>query len=367
MRFIVLFVLMTSCAQQATTPLREDTIAHDAYVWRRVITDGVRSSMRDAPTTIERFKVLAREHEGDNRREVWVNWKATDFDDRSVALVWRIDGTAPLTGIDITSLVARAQVLVNAGVKLSGIEIDHDCPTRTLDDYARWLAQQRLLLPMRWSLTITALPTWADAPKALTHVANNVDGITLQVHAVAAPVLFAPMTAATDVRRFVDAIPSSAHGTLRVALPTYRVTLATGEGLSVAAADIDAFRVATAWPRTSWFRLGADDDKDAWGPTTIAAVIAGVAQRSKVNVHLAATDDSALSDVVLRNDGVSDADAPTTIMLLGASAADGSRGYALGTGMSLHHQAPPRMRAGEEMVIGWVRGQQVQTQVDGVR
>ena len=63
-----------------------------------------------------------------------------------------------------------------AGVDVVGLEIDHDCATAVLADYARWLAANRPPAPLAWS--ITALPTWAGAP-ALPAVAAALGGFGL--------------------------------------------------------------------------------------------------------------------------------------------------------------------------------------------
>lgn len=379
MRLLLLLVLFVACGPgtgpSSTTNLAPpDLVADDVYVWRRRISNDMRAAMVEVAPAVGRFKVLAREHEGTARREVWIDWQASDFPTgRAVTLVWRIDGTTPLDGLSVTPLLARAIALKDAGVVVGGVEVDHDCPTRALGAYAAWLQQVRtetVIADPAFSLGITALPTWATAPAALTTLAQSVDGITLQLHAVAAPVLFDVDAAGRDLDAFAAALPPSTVARLRIALPTYRVTLATGAGVSATADDVHHFRQQHRWPRISWFRLGADDDRDAWGPATLAAAIAGEGSGSGgITVMLRDTDDEALKDVVVKNVGAVDRDAPAVIVVDGVVRGDGSRGFgvdvanavegATGRRWSLRHRAPPRLRPGDEIVVGWVRGSPV--------
>ena len=140
MRLLLLLVLFATACGPGAGPLvtddddahaHADLVAHDVYVWRRRITDDVRAAMAEVAPAVGRFKVLAREHEGTARREVWIDWQASDFPvARAVTLVWRIDGTTPLDRLSVTPLLARAIALKEAGVVVGGIEVDHDCPTR---------------------------------------------------------------------------------------------------------------------------------------------------------------------------------------------------------------------------------------------
>lgn len=360
----------TSCGttgSAATAPVVADAVAHDVYVWRRTISDALRVELRAAAAHVGRFKLLAREHaRGDAPDEVWVDWQPGDLPrGREVAVVWRIGGTAvPGDALDVRPLLQRALALRAAGVDVTGIEIDHDCPTRALAAYAAWLQRVRATVGAaapQLRLSITALPTWAADRAALAAVVAHVDGVTVQVHTVRAPAIFDVDMAASDLDRFVAALPPATVPVLRVALPTYRATLTDGAGVSVTLAEVQRFLSTKAWPRVSWFRLGADDDEDAWGAATLAAAIAGGDTRDRATVRLQPTTTAAVFDVVLENSGAVDVDAPARIRFVNAEAADGLHGYGARRDdhWRLQHPAPPRLRPGKAIVVGWVRGRGV--------
>ncbi len=364
---VLVLLLLASCtSSRLPTPVVADTAAHDVYVWRRTITDDVRAEMRAAANTVSRFKVLAREHEhqghANERREVWVDWQARDFPAREVTLVWRIgdevDNSVDNT-LDIAPLLVRAQALRAGGVNVTAIEIDHDCPTRALRDYAAWLARTRVATTSSGlRLTITALPTWASDSGALQELAAVVDGLTVQVHMVKAPVIFDVDDAARDFNRFVAAVPPAVLPVLRVALPTYRATLADGVGVSVTRAEVQRFLAQHPWPRVSWFRLGAVDDSDAWGAATLASVVAHEHAEAAATVRLHPTSTALVFDVVVDNAGTVDVDAPARITLVNANSADGLQNYRAlhDDTWRLQRRDPPRLRPGTSVVVGWVRG-----------
>jgi hypothetical protein len=326
---------------------------NDVYVWRRQHSDALRSAMTAVAPHIDRFKVLVREHEGRTRREVWMPFRIEESAGRPTIAVWRIDGTSPLTGLDVQPLLAR---LGASGVL--GVEVDYDCPTQQLPAYLLWLRQQRDLLPTTMSLMVTALPTWATAPNEVARLAHTVDEVTVQVHAIAAPTLFEPHQAARDLQAFVDATKPSDVDRIRVALPTYRVRLTEGTVLSSTVEDIETFKRVLPWPRRSWFRLGATDDHDAWGAPLLSAVLTGKPHDSVAAVLFVATEgDTALLDVVVENTSDVDVVSPTKIVLpVTTIAVDGIRGYRpLTTEMTLVHDMPPRLQPGERRTVGWVR------------
>ena len=103
-------------------------------------------------------------------------------------LVVRIEGArgplaVPALWAELEPLLARWRA---GGVDVAGIEIDHDCATAALDDYASWLRELRDAMPRDLKLSVTALPSWLESP-ALDQVLGAVDDSVLQVHAVQRP------------------------------------------------------------------------------------------------------------------------------------------------------------------------------------
>jgi hypothetical protein len=118
------------------------------------------------------------------------------------------------------------------------IQLDYDCPTAALKDYAALLKSLRTVLP-EVILSITALPDWLNS-RDFSEVIANIDYYVLQVHSLERPttldatyVLCDPNKTQTAVRR------ASKYGRpFYVALPTYTYRLVfddTGHFRSIAA------------------------------------------------------------------------------------------------------------------------------------
>ena len=109
-----------------------------------------------------------------------------------------------------------------------------------------------------------------------------------------------------------------------------------------------------------WFRLPVDGDRRAWSFATLEAVRAGHDLVPRVDVVVRPSADSfGLHDVVVVNRGVVDARAPyrVEIDVAGLAAADGVNGFSFDHGFSSLH--PPRIAPAGELVVGWVRAQEV--------
>jgi hypothetical protein len=82
---------------------------------------------------------------------------------RQYVIVQRIEPATPLTPVAAAAIVEHFRTLVadaGAGVQIAGLQIDYDCPTRSLESYGAFLQQVRRRLPAGSSLSITALLDW---------------------------------------------------------------------------------------------------------------------------------------------------------------------------------------------------------------
>ena len=92
------------------------------------------------------------------------SWSAQLPKAEAYIAVWR--NTSSLTpGIDLVpALLAKYQEVkqqaAKAGQRLVGLQIDHDCPTYSLTEYARFLQGLRAALPPEDLLSITTLLDW---------------------------------------------------------------------------------------------------------------------------------------------------------------------------------------------------------------
>jgi hypothetical protein len=268
-------------------------LTHDAYVWQRAWTGAVRTSVAHAPSELAGLRVLTFEIARDGTAtSPAVSIEALLRANRPITAVVRIDGSRVSAETSLAPALERIERWRRAGVPVAGLEIDHDCATAALGVYAIWLEANRPSAPrgagegaaasfaravrsdaLRFS--ITALPTWANAPPDVLHVlAAAVDEIVLQVHAVQAPAIFDPTTARRWVERFAAAVPAGTS--LRVALPTYKVALGAANPDEVAtllrSLEHDPVAGVTG---VVWFRLPVAADRAAWPAPVLAAVIRG--------------------------------------------------------------------------------------------
>jgi hypothetical protein len=395
-RAYVAIVACCAMACHASSPVPV-TMTHDAYIWQRLWTPALDRAALDSAAHIAAWRVLAIEI--DARGRVIESVPHLDVLARTgkpVTPVIRISGQIvdwnPAAQADIIQRgLALIQRWRDAGVVVSGIEIDHDCGTASLRQYAAFLRDFRLVRQARprdaaipLPLSITALPAWLDSD-FLAEVLRHVDQTVLQVHAVQHP--SQGLFDADRARAWAAAWSRVSAVPFRIALPTYgsRVTW-TPAGRIIAIAseaptlgDPTDSRELFATPREiagfidsirrdrpshfvgfAWFRLPTDEDARAWSLDTWHAVIDGrplVADISAV-VERHATIPG-LYNVFLKNLGEVEDAVPAAVTITGTcEAADAIAPYA----MEKHRQdiefkrVTPRLLAlHRQTLIGWVR------------
>ena len=354
-----------AAVSQATGP------SQAAYVWQRNWTPGVRDAVAHPPAGIDGLHVLIAEVSPATHASAsptasspsppTLTMMAVDASSLAAAhvpitLVVRLEGSRPIADLSLDPVLRSADALRAAGVEIGGIEIDHDCATARLADYAYWLSARR---PTGYRFSITALPTWASSP-ALIDVAHAVDEIVVQVHAVRAPMIFDANIAWRDLTRFARAVKTP----MRVALPTYSAMVRDVE-VSVDPDDVAVFVDRLAKTPIAgvggivWFRLPVEGDEQTWSRATFARIVArdpvasaGIDARAKV--ELVAQGDQRF-DVVVSNPTDALVEMPPVHIAGDIGAADMVMGYReLGSG---RWEAPRRSLAhNERIVIGWIHG-----------
>jgi hypothetical protein len=315
---------------------REEALVHSAYVWRQGWTGEAEAGLRKEviPAEITELNVLVGECGlAGGTREVRVPWAALAASGREISLSVRVgvrrtkDG-APLDNLAEARLLAERglQKARDNGVPVRELQIDFDCPTRLLPEYAAWLKELRGgLSGMR--LTVTTLPTWLGDGEFRTLV-EAVDGWTLQVHGTELPTANrpAPLIEAEQALDWID----EARGLgkpFRVALPTYsylacfsekgrylgvraesgtlpmgtaKTQCMPGDPREVAkvlkALQGERYRLVTA---IDWFRLPLPGDRQAWTVEGLGKVIRGEAISREMSYEL--KQEGALIDVVMVN------------------------------------------------------------------
>jgi hypothetical protein len=375
---IVLLLLLTLSACAPPPPL-----THEAYIWQRLWTPALASAVPGQASSFSAWRVLALEIHAEQRVLLSPDLPLLADSARPVRLVVRIDGTRlPLTALALSAqLLPQIERWRRAGIDLRGVEIDHDCASSALADYAVWLRQLRIQLPRVLELSITALPTWIGTD-ALPGLLAAVDHSVLQVHAVDRP--DRGLFDADRALAWTDAYARLAPHPFAVALPAYGVRVSTNADGRVLAVDAEAaintsgtsgrelraepqivagYLQALRRARPSglrgivWFRLPLVGDRRAWSATTLAAVIAGAPLRAEFRVVTQRTDTGAF-DLSVANVGNLDAPAPTIDLPEHCRFGDGMGQYRLlATGHSLGLQPRPEtwIMAGQNVRAGWAR------------
>jgi hypothetical protein len=287
------------------------------------------------------------------------------------------------------SLVAQART---NHVNLGELQIDFDCAESKLDGYRVWVeAIQKRVAPL--PVTITALPSWQDsrAFKRLAAVATN---YVLQVHSVERPKNFdAPFTLC-DPRAAKRAVERAGRigVPFRVALPTYGYTLAfdmggkfiglSAEGprpnwptnaqiREVASNPIELAALVRDWTANRpaamrgviWYRLPTMVDNFNWRWPTLGAILAARVPREVLRVNPRRVE-SGLVEISLANAGELDISSRLAVEVRWSRArlvaGDALRDFeladrSLSAARFQTRSQSVRLRAGETLVLGWLR------------
>lgn len=362
-------------------------LAEGVYIWQRLWLPANIAALADSRGLFSELRVLAAQDQpGEGWMEARPHLPSLRSDGRAVRPVIRLDGRLPT--LDGNAIAGKAADLIGkwrvAGVNVDGVEIDFDCASARLGDYAKLLATIKAKLPQGVVLSITALPAWLESP-ALAEVLAQADEAVLQVHAVTDPRhgLFDPAQAQAWIERFAKVDPKP----FRVALPAYgsalvidargrRVGVESESGLPVAGERLELFADPQAVAKLVrairdkppenlhgfiWFRMPLPGDRRAWPLATIAAVIAGKELHADFVAQLGESGNGA-SDLSVRNSGNLEAPLPVSVDVegQGCSDADALPGYRVDrAGGKLRFVRDPQshatLPATQTRPLGWVR------------
>jgi hypothetical protein len=360
-------------------------VSHDAYIWQRVWTPAVVQAMHDSTGDIRQWHVLAAQTDRAGRLQMFhPDSSVLSSSGKPVVLVVRIDGQLLQwnEALLLADTVALWQGWQGHGIRLAGLEIDHDCATARLPAYAHYLAALRASLP-DVRLSITALPAWLHSPD-LAALLAPVDESVLQVHAVRNP--RAGLFDGALALHWVDDYAQRSDKPFRVALPTYgsrvswdahgRLVSVQSEAGVLDAGDDSRELLATPQEIAAflarlqrdppahfaglvWFRLPTRNDDRAWSLPTWLAVMRQQPLHGEVTASARAGSTAGALDLVLQNPGELDWPLPAAVVLpKDCTLADGIDGYALGAGhdtLRIERLQPGLLRAHGRRVIGWAR------------
>jgi len=381
---LVIAASLSGCTSSSSPP---PSLPHSVYIWQRAWDPALVAAVGESREFAASLRVLVLQVDrtGHVATSQDVDWPALKSTGLPVTAVVRIDGS-----LSDERLRERVPGLIDQelgrwrseGYGGGTLEIDYDCATSKLADYARLLADIRASVLKTGTLSITALPAWRNAPE-LDAVLAQIDSSVLQVHAVRDPSsgLFDAGLAAQWID---DWSRRSATKPFLVALPAYGARLKLDPEGRIAAVEseqrlpqrsagsrelkVDPREVATliaqvsarAYPNLAgfaWFRLPREGDERAWSLRTLRAVIERQPLQSQLRVALLANTSGAL-DLVLHSDGTLDLPLPARLRVDGdCSAADGANGYSAVRGDSLYLERTEDadLRAGSSRRIGWLR------------
>jgi hypothetical protein len=342
-----------------------------AYLWQRAWTQELAAAVTRNADLITHWHVLVAEGPATGSlRAVAPNWTAILATGRNTTPVIRIDGQiAPDSAASLAAeMLALLQTLPPAAQ--TSLEIDHDCATSRLANYAAFLRLLRRRLAPGTALAITALPTWLSSPD-LPDLARAAGHLILQVHAVDDPRvdLFDARHAEAWVRRMEQVSPR----TFEISLPAYSVRIVTGPSGGLLAASGENASHAPgpgeediappaevarflAWLRSEnpplltgivWFRLPLASDRRAWSAATLRRLTLGQAPAE----HLVTEANAGV--LSLRNDG-DDVPLPARITFPRGCVGDGLGSYG-SDGSVLVRDRNGLLRSGERLVVGWFR------------
>ena len=377
-------LLLPSCVRHD----RSHPLFNDAYVWQRSWNDSLITAFTESASAIEVWRVLAAE--ADTKVDLTIipiDLRFLRQFGKPVIAVIRIDGRSSTTVLD-DKLAGEALALVSnwqrAGVPVRGLEIDYDCARSRLGGYRNFLHRLRARLPHDFRLSITALPSWIES-NDLPNLLSEVDETVLQVHSVLSPSkgLFDRSTA----YGWAHAWSALSSVPFRIALPTYwsRVSWTADGRVEAIESEVDRFGTATPGrelvvqpgdvasllaelrqspPRhltgIAWFRLPTALDRRAWSLRTWLAVMQGRSLRRAPPVVRFKTDQTGSQDVYLRNEGDLDARLPPRISISaqGCEFSDAVPPYDVERETNMVRfllKGDGLLRAGEQLLIGWVR------------
>ncbi|MEP6670240.1 MAG: DUF3142 domain-containing protein [Chthoniobacter sp.] len=391
----ILLLLLLAFVGCTRTPTTHGPLPHEVYVWQRHWTPAVRIGIERAAPSVAGFDVLIGEV-GMQDGDVHVVLAQTDYaalaqTGKPVALGLRIatysgpfSPQSKLLRAATDTLRSALSQASTAGLRVTELQIDFDCPSARLAGYAVWVRELQAAFPQT-PLAITALPDWLKQ-RDFAPLATAAGRFVLQVHSVpgapgTAPVLCDPVAA----RRAIT-LAGRLRIPFRVALPTYSCELltdATGRVTGVHAEEAPTPRsggsivlranaaelaaLVREWESSRpaslegviWYRLPVESDRLNWRWPTLAAIIAGRTPQPQGKLIFEPAD-SGVENAVLENKGDADWALPAELLVPGDTvAADGVNGFRL---ESEFHGAP-RLRGmegrilppGGRLVCGWIR------------
>jgi hypothetical protein len=370
---ILSLLLLSGCTHE----VRNQPLINDAYVWQRRWNTAVTEAVNQSAPSIHTWRVLAAEFSSTG---VWLNVTVNH-----IALAQtRKPVIAVIRTSRLNDNLANEAAALAALWNVRGVEIDYDCGTESLPRYRDFLRLLRAKLAPRYSLAITALPSWLGS-RDLPSLLSEVDESILQVHSVMSPkqglfnktiaLGWAQKWSAQTTKPFLIALPTywsrvTWNGAGRVTSIESEVarlgTDETTQELFVEPAEVSSFiaqiqkNPPTHLTGIAWFRLPTSQDERAWDNATWHAVMQGKAIPAARPIIRIQTEATGASDVYLVNPAAIPGRLPAEISVSaqGCETADAMPPYNLEWQNNAFHfqlQSADILRAHQAKLLGWVR------------
>jgi hypothetical protein len=380
-----------------------ERLTSEVYVWQRVWGDKVGAAVErcliEKRPVVDGVCVLAGELGWRDDVAVVVrpsvNWSKLKTGRSRVSLAWRIplfrgrevwdDRVDELVRKDVEEMLDLAR---REGVEVAEVQVDFDCPTRRLAEYAKRIRSlKREFVEVRW--VVTALPTWLDKA-GMNDLAEAADGLVLQVHWLHRGLDGSGEGRLVDEGSAQRAVRRCARLKVpfRVALPTYGngvVMDESGAWMDVLAEESRPVPVESklqevrsdpalmvdlikSWQAEKidyltgifWYRLPVEGELRNWKWETLVAVMNGRVPTAEFEVVVEKMDEG-FAEVHLVNTGDADGTAPLRIYAMTAMndlVGDGVNGYVMeetDQGIGWVSKTPRMLGAGKRFSIGWFR------------
>lgn len=393
---VLILMVLGGCGR---APRAGGEMPQDVYVWQRDWTTNVVATLADRGGRFRRVVVLGAEVSwvSGQPRVVEVPFRLDAARVGSVGVAMRVGpyagpygaGDAVMRGLVATarSMVGRAR---SQGVEPAEVQLDFDCAESRLEGYRVWVeVLRRELRPV--PLVVTALPSWLKR-RSFATLARAADGFVLQVHSLARPKRMSDAFELCDPVQALRSVEVAGRVGVpfRVALPSYGYLVAFGPGGEFVGASAEGgsperpagsrwrelwadpgamARLVRTWggdrpPSLEgliWYRMPMPGDRLNWRWPTLEAVMGGRTPEARLDLG-ASTVRSGLVELELSNRGTGDWAEAVRVKAewtgTRALAVDALRGFEAGSsvdGGMLFTNAICRLRAGERMLIGWVR------------
>lgn len=291
MRALLLVAAMLTACGDAPPP---GPLTQQVYVWQRAWTEDLRTTIAAETQSVAGWRVLVAERvqsSSDSWLRMQPDWATLAGSGQPVTAVIRVDNTlvrlrepagnaAQLRVLEglLTSWRQARQASAAAGVKLAGLELDYDCGSARLADYAAFLRALRLrLAEEKAELSITALPAWLEQPRALKEVLQAIDSHVLQVHGVSRPQQ--GLWNARQSERWLREWAALSPHRFALALPNYGSAVRLSGRGEIMEVSSNGPEQARAWPAdTVQLELVAD-------PLELARFVAGLQKKRPANLQ----------------------------------------------------------------------------------